>query len=172
MELTTTTPASILSIFDTTKEQRLSFCTMLLEALTEGDIDILKVHKHIKSMAEIETILTDRSEKNKHSSLANQYHSLLQDAASKYGKEFQLHNATFKTMEAGVRYDFTLCGDDVWDTLAEQAAAIKLAMDERQAYLKALPASGIEIVDKESGEVVKLWPPTKKSTTTISCSLK
>jgi hypothetical protein len=42
---------------------------------------------------------------------------------------------------------------------------------ERQAFLKALPITGIDIIDF-NGEVLKVFPPSKSSITSVTVTLK
>jgi hypothetical protein len=165
---------SILSLFETNKQQRASFVEAVFEQLHEGAIDPLKIHLQIKAMEDIINSLTNADEKkNKEFGLlAKFYKKTLLEAAEKYGKKFQLHNAEFSIKEVGTKYDFSQCGDTVHQNLAKEAEAINLKLKAREDYLKVIPTEGVVVTDEESGETIKIYPPSKSSTTSVAVSLK
>ena len=108
-ELTT---VNILSIFETTKDQRKSFAEDIVNRLRNGEADPLKVHVQVKAMEEIIKTITDKSEKtNKNFTLAIDYNTMLLDAAEKNGKKFQMFNAEFSVKEVGTVYNWEQCND-------------------------------------------------------------
>ena len=164
---------SILALFETSKEQRNSFVTDLVERIKEGEVNPLKVHIQVKAMEDIITQLTSTDEKkNKNIASALTYRSFLLDAAEKNGKKFQMFNAEFKIGETGTKYDYSKCGDDDLIAMLAEMEILKSKIDERQSLLKTLPAAGIDMVMQTTGEVVKTYPPSKTSTTSVSVSLK
>jgi len=165
------TAPSILSLFETNKEQRKSFVTDVVERLRNGEIDPLKVHLQVKAMEEIITTLTSTDEKkNKNFTLAIDYKNMLLRSAEQHGKKFQLHNAEFSIKEAGTVYDWSKCEDPELNELLAQEKALKEKIKAKQDFLKTVPASGIEI--RFGDELVTVYPPAKSSTTSVSVTLK
>lgn len=82
------------------------------------------------------------------------------------GEKIFSKNCEISKREAGVKYDYATCGDPVWNELKEQAEQIQLKLKEREAILKQLKEKLVS-VDVRTGEVIELFPPLKKSTTTI-----
>jgi len=156
MRIVTTTD---LSLFETTKAQRQDFAQSVINSLKEGLIDPLKVHLQVKCLEDIVKQLTTHPE----------YKDLTLEEASKHGKSFELHNAKFEIKEAGVKYDYSNCGDPVYNALAEKLAELEKEIKDRQAFLKAVKP-GTEILVED--EVVILYPPVKTSTTSITVNLK
>lgn len=68
--------------------------------------------------------------------------------------------------EAGVSYDYSRCNDSEYKKLIDRMNALKKQIEDREKFLKSLKPEGFEYVDSETGEVIKLYPPVKKSTTT------
>lgn len=162
-----------LSLFDSTKEQRLQVAANVLDAIDNGNVDIMKIHCHLKAMEEIKTILTDRSEKNKHKVYADKYMDALFVEAEKYaGKSFELHNAKFTKTEVGTKYDYSKCNDPIHADLAAQLETLKEKVKEREEFLKNLPEEGLDQVNQETGEAYKMYRPSKSSTSSITVSLK
>lgn len=84
---------------------------------------------------------------------------------SKYGTAFEI-------TEAGTKYDYSVCGDPVWNRLTSEAKAIKEKLAERETYLKTIkrltPVGNI--IDEDTSELhenVELYPPIKTSTSTF-----
>ncbi len=164
---------SILSLFETTKEQRATFITDVVERLQNGEVDPLKVHLQVKAMEEIINGLTCTDEKkNKLFTMALNYKAMLLEAAEKHGKKFQLHNAEFSIKEVGTTYDWSKCEDPELNELLAQQEALKEKIKTKQDFLKTVPAAGLLITIEETGETIRVFPPAKSSTTSVAVSLK
>lgn len=173
MENLQLTPAQTFSIFDTNKTQRVALCTCLVADIEDGLADPLKVQTHIKMLEDIINTLTNTDPtKNKNSDIAKRYRSLVMDAVAKYGQKFELHNAAFSVGEVGVRYDFSMCGDPYLKQAEIDKTRIDAIVKERQEMLKTIPATGTEIIDSETGELVTIYPPSKSGTTALKTTLK
>ena len=169
-ELSTT---NILSLFETNKAQRIKFCEDLINKMGDGEVNPLQIHAQIKSIEDLLTTLTstDKS-KNKNTDIALTYKSMLMNAAEKYGKSFQLFNATYTLKEVGTSYNFDNCNDPELVELLQQSESIKEKLKTRQEFLKKVPISGMAIIDEPTGETYKVYPPSKSSTTAVSVSLR
>lgn len=73
--------------------------------------------------------------------------------------------------EAGVSYDYSRCNDSEYKELIDHMNDLKKQIEEREKFLKSLKQEGFEYADSETGEVIKLYPPVKKSTTTTRFTL-
>lgn len=169
-ELTT---INILSLFETTKEQRKTFCEDIVQRLRDEEADPLKIHLQIKAMEEIIKSITDRSEKtNKNFTLAIDYQRMLLDAAEKHGKKFQLFNAEFSVKEVGTVYDWSQCADPELSEMLQQSDILKEKIKAKQDFLKTVQQSGLSILIESTGEMITVYPPSKSSTTSVAVSLK
>lgn len=165
-ELTTT---SILSLFDTTKGERQSFVSDLLNRIEGGQVNPLDIHVQIKCIEDIIEQLTNR--KDYPESSRRYYESLLEEV-KKYGKKFDYHQAKVEEKEVGTRYDWEKCADPVIESLLSEEKALKEKIKARQEFLKTVPEKGLPMLDEESGEVYTIYRPAKSSTTSIAVSLK
>lgn len=152
----------VLSLLETTKEQRQSFVTSVVESLKEGAADPLKVHLQVKNTEDLVKQITDSKE----------YRAILLDEAAKYGKSFERFNAKFETKEVGTKYDYSNCNDPEYIRLSEEADKAKKALSDREKFLKNMPSEGIDILDTGTGETYRIYPPVKSSTTSIAVTLK
>lgn len=84
----------------------------------------------------------------------------------------QLPNGTkIEEAEAGVKYDYSACGDAEWDSMAKLIEKLDKAIKERETFLKTIPMAGMVITDEETGETRKIYPPLKTSTTTYKLTI-
>ena len=150
----------VLSLLDTTKEQRESFVRSIVSALEEGIADPLKVHLQVKNTEDlIKQITSDEK-----------YREFLLSEAQKHGKSFEAYNAKFQVKETGTRYDYSVCNDPELSELQEIADKANEAVKARQKFLQNAPASGTQILAGD--ELVTVYPPIKLSTTSVTVTLK
>ena len=136
------------------KEQSIA----LLKDLDEGHITPLQLAAQLKF---VEDIITNVKEELRQRVVSEQ---------SKYGKEkMTYHGATFDIKEAGVKYDYSHCDDTIWNDLKQQLDSLNDKMKEREAFLKSLKER-FTYIDESTGEIITLYPPQRKSTTTYSIS--
>lgn len=156
------TANSIVSLFETTKEQRISFVAQIINNLQSGMISPLQLHLQVKGMEEVvKSILADKNYKDE----------ILREA-EKHGNSFKYMNAEWTIRETGVEYDYESCKDPIMAALAEQMAELTLKIKDRQVFLKSIPREGVTMVDEDTGEVHHIKPPNKKGTTSVTVKLK
>lgn len=91
------------------------------------------------------------------------------DEFDKYGeKEVSLENANLSKIEAGTKYDYSK--DDVWNELKAVETVAANQRKEREAILKALK-NPMEEFNEDTGEIRKIYPAVKTSTTTIKVKI-
>ena len=162
---------SIMALFETTKEQRMSLAMNLIADLENGNANPLKVHSQFKSMEQLIEMMTDSK---KFPVTAARYKAMLMDEAAKYGsKSFEMHNATFTIKNAGGKMDYTVCQDPAIIRMMAEAAALDAKIKERQKILCSCPKNGMPMLDEETGELNHVYPPVNNtSSETISVTLK
>lgn len=165
-ELTTT---SILSLFDTTKDERRSFVIDLLSRIEDGNVNPLDIHVQIKCIEDIIEQLTNRKD---YPESSKRYYENLLSEVKKHGKKFEYHQAKVEEKEVGTKYDWEKCEDPVIESLMSQEKALKEKIKARQEFLKTVPEKGLTFIDETSGEVTTIYRPAKSSTTSIAVSLK
>lgn len=154
-------PLSIIRLFETTKDQRSSFVVQIIDKLESGNADPLETHLQVKCMEETIKQITSN----------DTYKNYVLEAAQKEGKSFAFHNAKFEVKETGVKYDYSKCADPEYAELAAKMETLKEQVKAREAFLKTVPVSGMDIITTD-GEAVKVYPPSKTSTTSVAVTLK
>ncbi len=86
------------------------------------------------------------------------------------GEDIARYGARIEAMEAGTRYDYSGCGDVVWDALQSKAKAHDQLIKEREAFLKTITGTQT-LVDDSTGEIYTVHPPKKTSTSTFKVTL-
>jgi hypothetical protein len=100
------------------------------------------------------------------------YINFLYDEVSKYGKSHITSSGTkLELAEVGVKYDYTTCQDAIWNELQNSLESIQALIKNRETFLKAVPIHGLDIIN-EDGEVLKIYPPSKSSTSSVKCTIQ
>ena len=99
-----------------------------------------------------------------------EYKDLVLEESMKYGKKFEFNDAKFDIREMGVKYDYSQCNDPVLIELEAKVETLNKELKARQEFLKGVSPKGIEIIVED--ELVKVYPPSKTSTTSVSVTLK
>lgn len=154
---------------ETTRAEREQYVSGVIQKMEDGNIDPLKVHIQVKATEQLIKMLTDKKD---NPATAERYGKLVLAAAELHGKKFELHNATFQIKEAGATYDYSQCNDPEIKALQALEKSVKADLKIREDFLKTVPAKGLEVLDKETGELITIYPPAKKSTTTLQTTLK
>jgi len=149
-----------LSLFETSKTERQEFAQAVINNAKEGLLNPLKLHLQVKCLEDLIKQITSNPS----------YRELTLDEAYKYGKTFEHYNAKFEIKEMGVKYDYSVCQDPIYNKLKDELEALQEKIKAREMVLKSLSQEGLQTLIED--EVVTLYPPNKTSTTTISVNLK
>ena len=152
------TALSTIKLLPFSKQQVSIFSDQLKDSLENGQIDPLELAVYFKAIEE-----TIKQVKEVMSGLAL-------NEAEKYGKSFQFKGAKIDIREVGTSYDYSKSGDIDWERLNSEINATKERQKEREALIKSLKEP-MTAVYEETGETYTIYPPAKKSTTSIVISL-
>ncbi len=98
--------------------------------------------------------------------------SYVRDEVSKFGKEHTTKNNTkIELAEVGTKYDYSDCNDFILPELNNKLEKAKKEVSEREAFLKSIPPKGIDLMNEETGELIKVYPPAKYSTSSVKVTL-
>lgn len=87
------------------------------------------------------------------------------------GKEYSKFGVKIVEAMTGVKYDFTVCSDTIWDNLNAEIESLKEKIKERETFLKSVTKK-MTIVDEDSGEVVEIHPPVKSGKLGFTLTIK
>jgi prefoldin subunit 5 len=151
---------SILSLFQTTKAERQSFVAEIINKVKDGGYDPREFHYQLKCMEQIIEMIKENED----------YKKVLISVSEKWGRSFQYENSKFEVKEVGVKYDFSVCNDPVMNDLIKQKEELAKSIKEREAMLKAIPESGMELLQDD--EVITIYRANKTSSTAVAVTLK
>jgi hypothetical protein len=92
--------------------------------------------------------------------------AVMQDAIADIREPIIQEGVTVRVVEAGTRYCYDNCGHPEYDRLTKKIKELQEKKSQIEAMLRALKSS-MNIVDSDTGELVTVYPPSKKSTTTV-----
>lgn len=147
-----------LSVLPNNKEEVYAFSQKLEQELSMGVINPLDLKVYQKSIEKV------------FENIKPVYDQCAREEAEKYGKNFTYKGLNIELAENGTKYDYSICKDPVLKRLEEVFEQAKKARDDRQKFLKGIKGS-IHVVDEDTGDVVKVFPPLKTSTSGIKCEL-
>lgn len=153
------TPTDYLKDFvSCTPQQRASFADDVIQQVNDGQTDPLIVLSAIRNLKDIlDTI--DSGIKD-----------CVMQELSKYGKSVEMYGIKVEQKEVGVKYNYDSSNDKVYDELKSELKILDSNIKDREKWLKSIPSTGIDIVTGD-GEVVRVVPPIKTSTTSFAVSL-
>lgn len=136
------------------------FCRQLISSVKGGEVNALELKAFLKTM-EVIIERVDKETKENQVTEAMRYSE----------RKFSAYGCEIEQCEVATRYDYTHCGDPVYNQRLRIMEEAKKQLEDRAAFLKALK-DPLTIVDDESGEVATVLPPLKKSTSGLKVSLK
>jgi hypothetical protein len=153
-------PIQLLTLFASTSVQIDVFSDGVIESVRSGEIDPLKVLIQIRAMEKANDRILKEIKDN------------LLTAADKYTEQsFNYFGNTIQKGDVKTEYDYSICGDPIYNQRKSIMESAKTQLDERAAFLKTLKEP-ITIVDEGSGEIVTIRPPLKKTTPGLKVSIK
>ena len=134
----------------------------LKDMFLSGNNPPLEVFARLKAASEaIEDTLKDKEVKE----------TVLSEADNYREKTFEVHGASWTKKMAGVRYDYSVCGDPVYDSLAFEKKVLEDQLKQRETFLKSIPDNGEVITDQDTGETKHIYPPAKSGSEIVQCKL-
>ena len=150
---------SQLTIFNTSKTGIEKYVNQCIHEVEAGILEPLHMAVYLKTM---EKIVEGIQKGIKEAALTE---------AQKYEKSFDFHGARIEQTELGTKYDYSTCQDIAWNKLDEEIKLLSEKKKQREAFLKTVK-DGMTLVEEETGETWKVFPPLKTSTTGIKITIK
>lgn len=135
----------------------------LVNEVTEGTVNPIEAVVRMKAIYDsIDLFLKDESVRE-----------CVLAEAGKYDKNEMIESlgASIRVQESGSRYDYTVCGDPVWNALNEEFKQLEGEKKERELFLKNM-RKPTTVVDDETGEVYTIYPAARTSKTNYVITFK
>jgi len=87
------------------------------------------------------------------------------------GEVYRKFNVDITQAETGVSYDFTVCGDTIWEELKAKVDTYSRLLKERENTLKTI-TKPVTMINDETGEVMEIKPPIRGGKLGLKLSIK
>lgn len=152
-------PTSLLHLLASTSQQVEFFSTSIINEVKDGKESPLRVLIQLRAMEKASKQILDAIRDD------------VVTAAEKYPTQsFELYGNKLEKGEVGVTYDFSVCKDVEFERLEVDFNTAKARLDERKKFLQALKKP-LNVVT-EDGEAATIYPPEKKSTTSVKVTIR
>lgn len=152
-----------LTIIPVSKRDIENLSSEIIKNIIDGEVNPLKVAQQLGAAEKmIKAVKDDPIYKR----------LLLKEADSYNERTFSTYGAQFQVKEVGVKYDYSVCNDPVYNDLQEQFKALQSQIKTREEMLKGIPKEGLDVINEDTGELYKLFPPAKSSTTSVTVTIK
>lgn len=144
----------------TTQTQIDVFSDQIIESVRQGEVNPIEVLILMKAFEKAQKRILEEIREN------------YVNEASKYPEpSFEFNGTKIEKAELGTMYNYAVCDDTVLERLEVDFNTAKEKLDERKKFLQALKQP-LTAVDELTGEVVKINPPVKKSTSGLKVFIK
>lgn len=150
----------LLKQLPTTKQGVQDFIDAIYQEVVERGEDSIQFATAIKTMADISAAF------NKQSDIQD---CVIRDVQNYGEKELVLQGVKYQVRETGVKYNFAGCGHSGWDGFNKLIKDTTEKRKDIEATLKTIKGSTPDLVDAETGEMLR--PPAKTSTTKVVITL-
>lgn len=153
-------PMSTLTLFDSDKKGLDYFIDYVANTIESGNDDPLKVRAIAAKLEYIANGIKERTKEH------------AKTEAAKYGeKPFAFAGCEMHLTPTYTKYQYDKCNDPEWWKHWRQEQNAGNERKEREKFLQTLK-SPLTTVDKESGEVVEIYPPVKVQSIGVKVSIK
>lgn len=149
-----------LRLFATTQTQCDVFSDQLIESVKNGETNPIEVLVMLKAIEKVSDRVLKEIREN-----------AVTEAAKHQGTSFEFNGCKIEKAELGTKYNYSICNDPVYTQRQILASDASKRLKEREDFLKALK-DPITALDEVTGEVYKIIPPLKTSTTGLKVTIK
>ena len=144
------------------KQNAKEFHNQVKSRVLETGFGLMEYVEFVKFITKVDEVLSEDKE----------YKDLVRTEIAKWGKEAFVtpRGVKFESAETGTKYDFSKCGDPTLPELELEAQIATLKLKKRLDFLKNIPVEGLDVIT-DGGEVSKIYPPSKSSTSSYKVTL-
>lgn len=153
-------PTALLHLNPSTASEIQFFASSIIEEVKSGNESPLRVLVQLRAMEKASKQILEGIKDN-----------ILTESEKYPGNSWEMWGNLIERSELGVTYNFAVCQDPVFEELETDFNTAKSRLDERKEFLKTLKEP-ITILIEKTGEIVKIYPPQKKSTTGLKVFIK
>jgi hypothetical protein len=138
-----------------------------IKVIAQSSVNELMNNGRILEAAEALTVMENFIKEVRSSKDFTEY---VREEVGKNGKDItNPSGAKIELAETGTKYDYSGCNDSALIEVESNLVEIETLISDRKAWLKTIPAEGMEVVIGD--EIVRVYPPTKTSTSSYKITL-
>jgi hypothetical protein len=138
-----------------------------IKVIAQSSVNELMNNGRILEAAEALTVMENFIKEVRSSKDFTEY---VREEVGKNGKDItNPSGAKIELAETGTKYDYSGCNDSALIEVESNLVEIESLISDRKAWLKTIPAEGMEVVIGD--EIVRVYPPTKTSTSSYKITL-
>jgi len=158
-ELVPRTATEYLTMAPSTQTQCDVFSDGVIQSVQAGEVNPLTVLIQLRAIAKASERILKEINSN-----------IMTEAGKHPENKFTYAGCELTKAELGTKYDYSNCGDSFYTDLIAEKAKLDEKIKKRETWLKAV--DGTENVISEDGEICTVRPPTKKSTSGVTVSIR
>lgn len=151
---------AILDLFATSRTGIDVASDQVIGAVKAGEVNPLKALVWCKTIEEIVERVRKETKEDQ-----------LRESDKYPEKSFAFAGATLTKAEHGTKYDYSGCGDTVWERLDANTKDAAAKQKIREDFLRSLKEP-LTVVDEMTSEIITIRPPVKTSTSGLNVSIK
>lgn len=155
-----TSPMGVLSMMANTQTSIDYFSDSVIALVKNGEENAIKVLVQMKAMERATERITKEIKDN-----------CMREADLYPGTSFEYLGNTIQKVDVRTEYDFTACEDPEWNRLENTIKSLKVLQKQRESFLRG-SGEPFAILNEETGEVNKVYPPIKKSTQGLKVNIR
>ena len=128
----------------------------------EGEVNPIETYVKARALQDALKIVTDD----------DRIKDLVIAEVEKYGNKAEFNSANLQVKDVGVKYDYSVCNDQIYNDLLYMLNDIKEQIKIREKFLSKIPSEGTTIVYEQTGEVRTIYPPIKQGSQGITITFK
>lgn len=154
-----TTAMGVLRIMPASRGEAGRFAAQIINSVKAGDVNPHEVLVLLRALQNVTETVLDEIRPN------------INSEADRYSEtKFEAYGATLEKAELATRYKYEHANDREWERRKAGVDAAMSLLKEREAFLRALKEP-MTAVDESTGEVYKIMPPPKFSTSGVKVFL-
>ncbi len=154
------TALSYLTVLPSTADEVKRFSTQIINQVKSGEENPLKLLVLLRALESTAETIRKGIETN------------IMSEVDKYSeKSFEAYGARIERAEVGTSYDYEICQDKDWEQFSVTEKTAAANRKDRETFLRSL-REPMDVLDRETGELVTIHPPFKRSKSGVKVFLK
>lgn len=154
------TAIGTLKLMPANTQQIARFSKLLIEDVQAGVVNPLELLVMLRALERMSETVLEAIQSN------------IETAKDKYSeKDFDVLGARIEKAEVGIIYDYGGTGDRDWERFKTDEMTAAGRRKERETFLRSLKEP-MEVLDRETGELVMIRPPLRRSKSGLKVFLK